>query len=78
MVGEAYSSKFSAWLAMGCISPRTIYKEIRAYERKMGPMILRIGDFELLWRDFFRFMFKNTRLNFFICGYKGEKKTHNL
>jgi deoxyribodipyrimidine photo-lyase len=40
---EAYSSKFSAWLAMGCISPRTIYKEIRAYERKMGPMILRIG-----------------------------------
>jgi deoxyribodipyrimidine photo-lyase len=43
MVGEAYSSKFSAWLAMGCISPRTIYKEIRAYERKMGPMILRIG-----------------------------------
>jgi deoxyribodipyrimidine photo-lyase len=27
MVGEAYSSKFSAWLAMGCISPRTIYKK---------------------------------------------------
>jgi deoxyribodipyrimidine photo-lyase len=26
MVGEAYSSKFSAWLAMGCISPRTIRK----------------------------------------------------
>jgi deoxyribodipyrimidine photo-lyase len=36
MVGEAYSSKFSAWLAMGCISPRTIYKEIRAYEKENG------------------------------------------
>jgi deoxyribodipyrimidine photo-lyase len=33
---EAYSSKFSAWLAMGCISPRTIYKEIRAYEKENG------------------------------------------
>jgi deoxyribodipyrimidine photo-lyase len=34
-------SKFF-WLAMGCISPRTIY-EIRAYEKENGPMILRIG-----------------------------------
>jgi deoxyribodipyrimidine photo-lyase len=33
---KTYSSKFSAWLAMGCISPRTIYKEIRAYERENG------------------------------------------
>jgi deoxyribodipyrimidine photo-lyase len=32
-----------------------------------------LADFELLWRDFFRFMFKNTRLIFLICGY-GEKE----
>jgi hypothetical protein len=42
-------------------------------KRKMGPMILRIGDF-LLWRDFFRFMFKNTRLNFSYAGIKAKRK----
>jgi deoxyribodipyrimidine photo-lyase len=76
MVGEAYSSKFSAWLAMGCISPRTIYKEIRAYEKENGA-----NDstywliFELLWRDFFRFMFKKYQTKFFLyAGIKGEKE----
>ena len=76
MVGEGYSSKFSAWLAMGCISPRTIYKEIRAYENENGA-----NDstywliFELLWRDFFRFMFKKYQTKFFLyAGIKGEKE----
>jgi deoxyribodipyrimidine photo-lyase len=40
--GMVEASKFG-WLAMGCISPRTIYKEIRAYEKENGLMILRIG-----------------------------------
>jgi deoxyribodipyrimidine photo-lyase len=35
MVGEDYSSKFSAWLALGCISPR-IYQEIKRYENENG------------------------------------------
>jgi deoxyribodipyrimidine photo-lyase len=75
MVGVLF--KIFGLLAMGCISPRTIYKEIRAYERKMGPMILRI-DFELLC-DFFRFMFKKYQTKFFLyAGIKAKKKTHNL
>lgn len=28
MVGADYSSKFSVWLAHGCISPRFIYEEV--------------------------------------------------
>ena len=32
MLGPDYSSKFSAWLALGCISPRYIVKEIKNYE----------------------------------------------
>jgi deoxyribodipyrimidine photo-lyase len=36
MVGEDYSSKFSAWLALGCISPRIIYQEIKRYENENG------------------------------------------
>jgi deoxyribodipyrimidine photo-lyase len=57
LIGADYSSKFSAWLALGCISPRTIYEEVQRYERE------RVANdstywlvFELLWRDFFRFV----------------------
>lgn len=57
MLGEDYSSKFSAWLSHGCLSPRFIYYEIKRYEEE------RVKNdstywlvFELLWRDFFRFV----------------------
>jgi deoxyribodipyrimidine photo-lyase len=57
MLGMDYSSKFSPWLANGCISPRFIYEEIRRYEHD------RIANestywliFELIWRDYFRFV----------------------
>jgi deoxyribodipyrimidine photo-lyase len=75
MVGANYSSKFSAWLALGCISPRFIYAEIKKYEKQFGA-----NDstywlvFELLWRDFFRFMFKKYQTKFFLYeGIKTEK-----
>ena len=57
MLGEDYSSKFSAWLALGCLSPRLIYAEVKRYETE------RVKNdstywltFELVWRDFFRFV----------------------
>ena len=75
MVGADYSSKFSPWLALGCISPRFIYTEIKKYEKQFGA-----NDstywlvFELLWRDFFRFMFKKYQTKFFLYeGIKSEK-----
>lgn len=67
MMGADYSSKFSAWLALGCISPRFIYEEVKKYEKEFGA-----NDstywliFELLWRDFFRFMFKKHQTKFFL------------
>ncbi len=75
MLGANYSSKFSAWLALGCISPRYIYAEVKQYETKFGA-----NDstywliFELLWRDFFRFMFKKHQTKFFLfAGIKTDK-----
>ena len=75
MVGADYSSKFSAWLAMGCISARFIYAEVKKYEKQFGA-----NDstywlvFEFLWRDFFRFMFKKHQTKFFLYeGIKTEK-----
>lgn len=51
------SSRLSAWLALGCISARTVYAEVKRYEQE------RVRNestywlvFELLWRDYFRFI----------------------
>jgi deoxyribodipyrimidine photo-lyase len=57
LIGKDYSSKFSPWLALGCISARTIAAELAEYEQCHGA-----NDgtywlwFELLWRDYFRFL----------------------
>ncbi len=72
MIGADYSSKFSAWLALGCISPRYIYSEIKKYETQFGANESTYWlIFELLWRDFFRFMFKKYQTKFFL--YEGIK-----
>ncbi len=64
MLGADYSSKFSPWLALGCLSPRYIYEQVQEYETQ------RVKNdstywlvFELLWRDYFRF----------ICAKHGSK-----
>ena len=77
LVGRDYSSKFSAWLAMGCISPKQIYYEVKRYESEFG------ADestywlvFELLWRDYFRYMMEKHGKNYFLKnGIKTVKKT---
>lgn len=67
MIGENYSSKFSAWLAQGCISARTIYHEIKQFEKLHGANESTYWlEFELLWRDYFRFMFKKCHHKFFL------------
>ena len=72
MVGADYSSKFSPWLVLGCISPRYIYAEVKKYEKQFGANESTYWlVFELLWRDFFRFMFKKYQTKFFL--YKGIK-----
>ena len=59
LIGSDYSTKFSAWLAQGCLSPKKIYQEVKAYEEKNGANDSTYWViFELLWRDFFRLMGK--------------------
>jgi deoxyribodipyrimidine photo-lyase len=76
MIGADYSSKFSAWLALGCISPRYIYHELKKYELKFGANESTYWlVFELLWRDFFRFMFKKHQSKMFLpSGITAEKE----
>lgn len=77
LVGENYSSKFSAWLALGCLSARQIYHEIKRYEEEVGANESTYWlVFELLWRDYFRFMMKKHKHSFFMQqGIKAAAKT---
>jgi deoxyribodipyrimidine photo-lyase len=36
LIGGDFSTKLSAWLAQGCISPKSIYAEIQKYEKVHG------------------------------------------
>lgn len=56
LIGQDYSSKLSAYLAIGCISPRTVYAQLKNYESQYGANHSTYWlFFELLWRDFFFF-----------------------
>lgn len=58
-LGLDYSSKFSPWLAIGSLSPRYIYQQVKLYEQtrtKNDSTYWLI--FELLWRDYFKFVAK--------------------
>ena len=57
MLNPDDSSKFSPWLALGCLSPRYLYWQVDDYEEQ------RVKNdstywliFELLWRDYFRWV----------------------
>ena len=55
--GIDFSSKFSPWLAQGALSPRVAFAALRRHEAAQG---VSEGSywlwFELLWRDYFRFL----------------------
>jgi deoxyribodipyrimidine photo-lyase len=57
LTGLDYSSKWSPWLATGALSARRILAELRHFEAAHGASD---GSywlwFELLWRDYFRFL----------------------
>jgi len=86
LIGHNYSSKLSAWLANGSISPRTIYWKIKQYEKEIEAN----EDtywlvFELIWRDYFKFIsLKNGNKIFRVDGilktkyeWKFDKKAFN-
>ncbi|WP_318344235.1 DASH family cryptochrome [Flagellimonas baculiformis] len=57
LIGTDYSSKLSAWLANGSISARTIYWEVQHYEKEVEKNASTYWlVFELLWRDYFKYI----------------------
>lgn len=74
LIGWDFSTKFSPYLAQGCLSPKLIYHEVRRYEKertKNGSTYWVI--FELMWRDFFRLMGKKFGNRIFLEGGLNER-----
>ncbi|TAH30746.1 MAG: DASH family cryptochrome [Cytophagales bacterium] len=76
LLGDSYSSKLSAWLALGCLSPRYIYEEVKKYEtEKIKNDSTYWLIFELIWRDYFRMVAKKYGNKIFqLEGIKSKEK----
>lgn len=63
---QGFFSRLSGWLSLGCLSPRKVYWMVKAAEGSYGANAnfnqVLLG---LLWRDYFRFMFKKHGIAFF-------------
>ncbi|MFD0749723.1 DASH family cryptochrome [Mucilaginibacter calamicampi] len=55
------ASKLSPWLSLGCLSMRQVYWAAKSHHS--DALVL-----ELLWRDYFRFMFKKHGTKYFNAG----------
>lgn len=66
LLGSDYSTRFSAALAHGCLSPRYIYHSLKQYEQNNGATESSYWVvFELLWREYFRLMMSKYGTRYF-------------
>lgn len=74
IASSSVASHLSPWITIGCISLRQVYWEVLNsgnFQHNNGPLIL-----ELLWRDYFRFMFKKHGQKFISA--KKDEVTNDL
>lgn len=78
LLGTEYSSKLSMWLALGCVSPRFLYYQVKEYEAKFKPNESTVHFvFELLWRDFFKFnALKYGKRIFYLNGFRSNASSN--
>jgi deoxyribodipyrimidine photo-lyase len=69
-------SKLSPWIALGCVSLRQVYREIIKHQQLNNThypgMLL-----DLLWRDYFRFMFKKHGQKFIAVKDQSDDQLEN-
>lgn len=75
LLGHDFSSKLSAYLALGCISARQVYGEIQRFEEDVVSNESTYWlFFELLWREYFQWIgYKHGKALFLKEGLKPEK-----
>ncbi|WP_024609194.1 DASH family cryptochrome [Pseudoalteromonas sp. TAB23] len=71
------TTKFSTWLAFGCVSARQVYKAVEAYEHNQITNESTYSiKFELLWREYFKWHALKAGKSLF--SFKGQKQTKSL
>ncbi len=66
MLGLSFSSKLSAYLALGCISPKFVYHSVKNWEKEKGESESSYWFlYELLWREYFRWILVKHRARLF-------------
>jgi deoxyribodipyrimidine photo-lyase len=74
LLGADFSSKFSPWLAHGCISARSIHDQVEKYEKDVHKNVSTYWmKFELIWRDYFRYSARKHGAKIFKLGGIQEK-----
>ena len=77
LIGSDYSTKFSPWLANGSLSARTIYWKVRAFEAEFGANQSTYWViFELIWRDYFKYISLKYSSKIFKIGGILDKNYH--
>lgn len=69
LIGTDFSSKFSPWLANGSLSARTIYWNVRRFEKEYFKNQSTYWlIFELIWRDYFKYISLKHKNKIFKIG----------
>ncbi|MGM0694757.1 MAG: DASH family cryptochrome [Pseudomonadota bacterium] len=69
LLGKDFSTRFSPWLALGCLSARQIHDAVRAWEARHGANDSSYWVIvELLWRDYFHWAARQERAALFGQG----------
>lgn len=66
-------SKLSAWISLGCLSMRHVYWEAVHHLKATHNALYESLLLDLLWRDYFRFMFKKHGQKFIAAKEKSEQ-----
>lgn len=80
LLGVSYSSKLSPFLAQGSLGPRYIYSELKSFESKeIANESTYWFFFELLWRDYFKWILAKHKYKLFRkTGILGKKQETHL
>jgi deoxyribodipyrimidine photo-lyase len=66
LLGNDFSSRFSAYLAIGALSPRMVYHQLKRFENHIEANESTYWlYFELLWREYFYFLAARHQARFF-------------
>ena len=79
LTGPDKSARISPWLASGCLSPKYVYAQLKAYEKQYKSNKSTQTFFqELLWRDYYRLMGKKYCDQIFKVGGILGRETKDL